>query len=427
MNAPAAAPAESGVGAFLAWLRERVAACAADGEALAVLFIDYDIVARLDSAQGFAAGDAAHRGLVERMQRQVLRPGDRLVEVARGQMACALSPLPGAGVAQLAANKAMRVLGEPIDIAGSPVRARPAIGIAICPDHGANADALLQRARIACRIAREHAERVAEYAPQHVDPRGAALLLEHQLREAIAAEALELAFQPRIELSTLRVVGTECLLHWPARDRPPATPAEVLATVEATELSSQISAWLLHAALRNGADLLHRGLHLRIGLRLPASCLRASEFPDQVDRALHTWPVQRGQLVIAFAGLATVGARTDTIESLQRLRKLGVRLAMDSLGTGDATLLDLASVQFDEMRIALRQLPEFHRAPRQERILRALIELAHQLGLTAVAEGADDDAAAAQLANLACDHACGRHFGLPLEAAQFGAAYEGRS
>jgi len=412
---------------FMQWMRQRVGGCEAAGTSLAVLFVDYDVVARLDSAQGFEAGNAAHWCLVGRMREDVLRPQDALGEIARGQMACALYPIHGAVDARLAAAKAMRLLGAPIPLGDTQVHARPAIGIALCPEHGADPDLLLKRARIACRAARERHERIAEFSENQEDPRARALFLENRLRDALAGEALELAFQPRLELSTGRMVGVECLLQWPDRDRPAATPAEVLAPVESAELANEVAGWLLHASLRNGADFLYRGLHLRIGVKLPARCLRAPEFPDLVDRALHTWPVQRGQLVLGFAGLAALGAQPEVTEALQRLRKLGVHLSMESLGTGDASLHDLASVLFDELRLQLRFLPDLASTPRHEKIVRALVELAHHLSLTAVAEGVDDEASAKRLAELGCDQVQGRYAGEPLDAAKFIAAYEGQT
>lgn len=409
------------------WLRQHVADCGMDGASLAVLFVDYDVVARLDGAQGFEAGNAAHWCLVGRMRDEVLRPQDALGEVARGQIACALHPIHGAGVARLAASKALRLLGAPIPLNGGQVHARPAIGIALCPEHGTDPDLLLKRARIACRAARDLQERIAEFSAEQADPRARGLLLESRLRDALAGETLELAFQPRIELSTKRLVGAECLLHWPDRDRPAAAPAEVLASVESTELVNEVAAWLLHASLRNGADFLYRGLHLRIGLKLPARCLRAPTFPDLVDRALHTWPVQRGQLVLGFSALAALGVQDDVIEALQRLRKLGARLSMESLGTGDATLQHLAGVIFDELRLRIGYLHGAASMPRHEKIARALVELAHHLGLIGVAEGVDDEAIADRLIELGCDHALGAHFGAPLDAARFVATYEGQS
>ncbi|TAK40733.1 MAG: EAL domain-containing protein [Betaproteobacteria bacterium] len=412
---------------FMQWMREHAGACVPDSVSLAVLFVDYDVVARLDSAQGFEAGNAAHWCLVERMRDTVLRPQDALGEIARGQMVCGLYPIHGAGVARLAANKALQLLGAPIPLGESHVHARPAIGIALCPEHGTDPELLLRRARIACRTARDRYERIAEYSDEQEDPRAKALLLENRLRDALAAETLELAFQPRIELQTRRLVGVECLLHWPGRDRPAATPAEVLATVESAELVNEVVAWLLHASLRNGGDFLYRGLHLRIGLKLPARCLRAPEFPDLVDRALHTWPVQRGQLLLGFASLARLGAHAEVVEALQRLRRLGARLSMESLGTGDASLHDLAGVIFDELRLKIGYLPGAASTPRQEKILRALVELAHNLNLIAVAEDVDDEAVADRLAELGCDQVLGAQFGAPLDAARFIATYEGQS
>jgi len=172
---------------FMLWMREHVAGCDAAGASLAVLFVDYDVVARLDSAQGFEAGNAAHWCLVGRMRDEVLRPQDALGEIARGQMACALFPIHGAGVARLAAAKAMRLLGAPIPLGDSKVHARPAIGIAICPEHGTDPDLLLKRARIACRSARERHERIAEFSDEQEDPRAKALVLENRLRDALVS------------------------------------------------------------------------------------------------------------------------------------------------------------------------------------------------------------------------------------------------
>ncbi len=412
--------------AFLRQLHEAIAGCRASGGALAVLFVDYDIVARLDSARGFEAGNAAHWCLVDRMRNDVLRSQDALGEVARGQMACALLAIQSPGVARLAANKAMRVLGAPIALEDTQVHAQPAFGIALYPQHGDSPDLLLKHARIACRNARDRHERIAEYSAEQDDPRARALFLENRLRHALADETLALSFQPRIELFTQRVVGVECLLHSPGGEPSVALPSDVLASIESGELVTQVVAWLLHAALRNGADFLYNGLNLAISLKVPARCLRAPDLPELVDRALHTWPVQRGQLVLAFTGLAALGAQADVVAALGRLRKLGVKLAMDSLGSGDATLFDLASLPFDELRLPLRYLPGLEAGARPERLLRAWIELAKQVGLTTVVEGVDDEAQAARVGELGCQQALGTHFGAPLDAAAFVAAYEGR-
>ena len=390
---------------FLEALRGRIEERRADGRNLAVLLIECGVISRIDAVWGYHVGDAVRGRVAASLRAEVLRPDDLVREMGRDDLACVLSTVTDPAVALLAAEKSLRALNKPFWIGEEEIFASPAIGIAICPVHGDQAEILLQRAKSACVVARSQTSHVTVYAEDQENPEASRLLYENRLRTAVSEDALELVFQPQYDLRLGQIMGVESLLRW--RDAALGViPAEdAFAAAESAGVVTELVSSVLNRALRNVSEFRYSaGLDLRIGVNLPARALLHTELPDIVQRALGTWSLRPSRLNLEIGETSVLGAEAVARETLVRLKELGVKLSIDDPGMAFLSLFWLATMPFQEIKIDVARAHDPAGAPKSERILQSLIELAHHLRLDVVAVGVADDAAATRLKELGCDY-----------------------
>ena len=405
---------------FLEALRGQVEERRADGGILAVLLIECGVISRIDAVWGYQVGDSVRGRVAALLRTDVLRPGDLVGDMGRDDFACVLSTVDGPDVALLAANKSLRELSTPFWIGEDEIYASPAIGIAMFPAHGDQAETLLQRAKSACILARELPGSIADYGEDRDSLAASKLLYENRLRTAVAEDAINLVFQPQYDLRLGQVMGAEGLLRWrdPALGLIPSEDA--FAAAESADVVIPLVSSVLNRALRNVSEFRYSaGLDLRVGVKLPARVLRYPELLDVVERALGTWSRRPGTLILEIGETSVLGAEEVTRETLGRLKALGVKLSIDDPGMAFSSLFWLASMPFQEIKIDVSAANELTGGPKSERILQSFIELAHHLKFAVVAVGVADDAAAARLKELGCDYMQADYKGPPLAPAAF--------
>ena len=390
---------------FLEALRGKVEERRADGANLAVLLIECGVVSRIDAAWGYHIGDAVRGRVATLLRSDVLRPGDFVGEMSRDDFACVLSTVEGPAVALQAAKKLLRALNTPFWIGEEEIAASPAIGIAMYPTHGDQAEVLLQRAKSACALARGLTERIADYEEDWENSAASKLLYENRLRIAVAEDAFEMVFQPQYDLRLGQVMGAEGLLRWSDSTLGEIAAEDVFAAAEAAGMVTDLVSSILNRALRNVSEFRYSaGLDLRICVKLPARALLNTELPDVVQRALGTWSRRSGSLLLEIGETSVLGAELVARETLVRLRELGVKLSIDDAGVALSSLFWLASLPFQEIKIDVSTTREGTSVAKSDRILQSIIELAHHLRLDVVAVGVADEAAAARLTELGCDY-----------------------
>jgi diguanylate cyclase (GGDEF)-like protein len=410
----------SGLAAFMARLDACVGQRLADGQQFALLFVDCGVITRIDGVWGYLVGDGVRDRLGARLRSEVLRDSDLLGEPGRDEFACLLTTVQSAGVAVLAAEKILRTLDAPLWVDVHQVYARPAVGIAVFPDHGDNAVSLLQRARSASHSARERPERFAEYSAEQERDEAELLLYENRLRTAIAQDALDIVFQPQVDLRSGLIVGAESQLRWRDSDLGSVPVEKAIAAAESAGLVNEVTLWLVNGALRNCREFRDAaGLDLRVGVNLSAKSLRQSDLPEFVASALKTWNLRPSRLALEITETAILARSLESVETLQRLREAGLRLCLDDPGAGYASLSWLATLPFHELKIDLASVGSIVEAPQKLALVQSLIELAHRLKLEAVVAGVEDEATVARLKELRCDIVQGAFIGAPLDAAGF--------
>jgi len=390
---------------FLEALRGRVAERRADGRNLAVLLMKCGVMGQINALWGYQVGDAVRARIAASLRADVLRPDDLVGDMGPDDIACVLSTVEGPAVALLAAEKILRVVAAPLWMGEEEIYTRPAIGIAMYPDHGDEAESLVQRAKSACVAARDIAGRIAVYAGDRENPGQARFMYENRLRTAVAEDALELLFQPQYDLRLGQIMGADSLLR--GRDaKLGVVPAEdAFAAAESAGVVTELVSSILNRALRNVSEFRYSaGLDLRIGVNIPGRVLLHTELPEVVERALRTWSLRPGRLVIEIGETSVLRADAAARETLVRLKALGVKLSIDDAGQALSSLFWLATLPFQEIKIDVAAASDLAGVQKSERILQSLIELAHHLRLDVVAVGVADDAAAGRLKELGCDY-----------------------
>lgn len=426
-DAGGAVPPAAGQAPFLDRLRGCIAQRQADGHSLALLLVDCGLIGRIDALWGYQAGDAVRARLAASVRAEVLRPGDFAGDFAgdfgRDDLACVLAAVDGPQLAQLAAEKLLRTMNAPLWLGEAEVYASPSVGIAMFPQTADSAESLLQQARSACDEACGLAGRIALYDGQPAS-RAQTLVEEGRLRSAIAEDTLELAFQPQFDLRFGQIMGAEAKLRWSDGNRALVSMRAAIAAAEAGGMVGKLVSALLNRALRNTSEFRQKaGLDLRIAINLPARSLLEPELPELVERALRTWSLRPGRLMIELEDLDTLHAHAQVRAAILRLHAMGVKLSLDDARAPLSCLFWLAALPFQELKLDLAIAPEWGAQARSEGVLRSLIELAHQLELAVVATCVADDAQAAKLAQLGCDFMQADFKGPPLDAEAFVARF----
>jgi len=409
--------------AFIDQLRRRVAERQADRQGLAVLLVDCGLIGRVDALWGYQVGDAVRARILSTLREVVLRPGDFVGEFGRDDLICVLSAIEGPQMAMLAAEKLLRTLNAPLWLGEEEIYASPSIGIAALLGQGSNAESLMRQAKSACVAASRLAGHIALYDEAH-DTRASQLVQESRLRSAIAEDALELVFQPQIDLRFGQIMGVESMLRWSGGTRELVPMRDAIAAAEAGGMVAKLISSVLNRALRNCSEFRQRaGLDLRIAVNLPARALLYAELPELVERAFRTWALRPGRLMLEIDDIGVLDAYPEAQAAIRRLHAMGVKLSIDDTRAPILSLLSLATMPFKEFKLDLSAAPDWMAQPRSEGVLRSFIELAHHLELEVVAVGVHDEAAAARIAQLGCDFMQGDFKGQPVDPEEFVARF----
>jgi diguanylate cyclase (GGDEF)-like protein len=388
------------------------------GESIGLLIVHAAAIDRLDALHGFDIGDRMSSNVALLLRSKALRRRDLLDPLSRDEFVCVLRPAPSEGIAMLAAHRVMGLLGGPMEFGGRSVTPDAAVGIAMFPEQASDASGLLQRAKHALHIARNHRDRIWLYTPPPGDGGGIDQLeYENRLRIAISQNNLVMHFQPQLDIRSGRVAGAEALLRW-HDEVLGAVPANLaIKTAEAAGLIDQLTMWVITSAIQSCHEFQKIDPAFTVSINISPSNLRETDLPFYVDRALRTWKVKGSSIIIEITETAMMVDKITSHEALRQLKALGVRLSVDDFGTGYSSMQYLAQLPLDELKIDLSFVKAMLEAPQNAKIVRSLIELAHNLELKVVAEGVESHAILEALTSLGCDHAQGYDVGRPTTAA----------
>jgi diguanylate cyclase len=409
------------------WLlfRERLAQAVADTgrpeRAIAVAVLDLDHFSSLNHSLGHGAGDWLLSEVARRVG-SVLRPGDLLARLGSDEFVVLIDSLAARVDAETVTRNILAELHEPFSINGADVSVRPSIGVSVWPDDGRRVDDLLAHAEVAMALAKERGGEVQFFQRGMTDSMHERLALENDLRRGLAAGEFELSFQPVMSAKTGRIITAEALLRWRHPLRGVIGPSSFIPLAEESGLMIPLGEWVIRAACRYAAAWqLNNGSQIRLAVNLSATQFRHQNLVEVIRSALAAENLDARCLEIELTESAVMTNPEESVGVLKQLRKMGVTVAVDDFGTGYSSLSYLRRFPIDKLKIDRSFVRDLATSRTDESIVRAIISLAHSVGLQVVAEGVETEEQLRCVRALGCDHWQGYYCCEPQPAELFGA------
>ena len=263
---------------------------------------------------------------------------------------------------------------------------RPYIGIANVPELGRDAGQLLMYADIALRFAATDEKGYHVYRMEDYVETESYSGLEIDLGKAIRANDLRVNYQPQIDIRTGRCVSVEALVRWTAPGQREISPAILIGIAESHGLINPLTLLVLNTALRQTAALSDAGVNIGISVNLSPKMLEDEELPQIIQQALDIWGVPATNLTLEITEGSIIKDSSSLI-MLSRLRELGISLSIDDFGTGYSSLAYLKRLPAQELKIDILFVRNIHKSHADKQLVRAIIDLAHNFDMIAVAEG----------------------------------------
>jgi diguanylate cyclase (GGDEF)-like protein len=397
---------------------------------LAVLLLDLDRFKEINDTLGHQTGDELLKDLAARLREAT---GDDVM-LARlgGDEFGIVAPGRGSDEAMEVAARIRTALETAFVVRGVPLVIEASIGISLYPEHGVDVDTLIAQADVAMYEAKDKRLGVTVYDDTLDTGTAAELALMSELRQALDREEILIHFQPQIDVGTGRVVGMEALVRWQHPGRGLLQPGAFIPLVERTGVSTALSEYVLANVIRQVREWRDAGIELdaTVAVNLTMFDLLDTSLPEKVARLLEEAGVEPGLLELEITERVIMADPVRVRDVVERLKKIGVRLAIDDFGTGYSSLSYLKSLPIDVIKIDRSFVIGMAEEDSDRAIVRSTIDLAHNLGLTVVAEGVENQETLDELARYGCDLAQGFHIARPQAATELwldGAAPEPRA
>ncbi len=392
------------------------------GQLLAVLFIDLDRFKNINDSLGHAVGDELLVQVAQRL-RQTLRASDTISRLGGDEFVILIEQLSHSEQVARVANKLLQACNGHYPLAEHELAITLSIGIALYPADGLDGDTLLKHADTAMYHAKASGRDNFQFFTSEMNTRvHQHLQLENALRQALARNELSLHYQPQYDLASGRLVGCEALLRWHNPLLGQVPPDRFIPVAEDSGLIVGLGAWALDEACRQVMAWHAAGLPLLpVAVNVSAVQFRHPGLVEAVQQALSRSGLPPRLLELELTESVLAENLEQVRDTLQRLKALGVRLAMDDFGTGYSSLSYLKHFKLDTLKIDrsfISDLPDSHD---YAALTIAIIGMAHALGMTCIAEGIETAAQHDFLLSQGCSHGQGYRLSRPLGAEQLAA------
>ncbi len=401
-------------------LRVAMVQAATTGEPCTVLMLDMDRFKNVNDVLGHRFGDRLLRAVADRLRQRVPSGEHVLARMGGDEFALLLRNVPTEAALPVAQN-ILAAFERPITLDDHTVDLGAGIGVACSPDHGVDADMLLSRAELAMYAAKQHQSGTVVYHPGLESTSEESLTMLSDLRHAVDDHQLRLYLQPKINLHTGLVLGAEALVRWEHPTRGLVPPMNFIPFAEQTGFVRVLTHWMIEQVTAHSERLREAGQPMKLALNLSTRDLIDPELPNKVETALLRHRVPPAMLILEITESAIMDDPQRALGTLNRLHALGVKLSIDDFGTGYSSLAYLKQLPVDELKIDKSFVMNMQDDLQDAKIVRSTIDLAHNLGLTVVAEGVENIKSWKLLEALKCDEVQGYYVPKPMPAEAFAA------
>jgi diguanylate cyclase (GGDEF)-like protein/PAS domain S-box-containing protein len=388
-----------------------------DSSVMAVLLLDLDDFKTINDSLGHPAGDALLRAVSERLE-NLVRPGDTTARLGGDEFAMLLVDLPTEEAVVVAVERILATLAQPLVIDGREVFAHASIGIAFAGTQTSDPEELVRNADAAMYVVKTDGKgRYAIFEPHMHAAAVHRLDLRAGLQRAIDNGEFVLHYQPIVSMQTGRIAGLEALVRWEHPQRGLMAPDSFIPLAEETGLVVPLGLWVLERACRQAAEWARLDPEVTVSVNVSQRQLPRPDFEQEVGRVLRESGVEPGRVNLEITESAVMSDVESTIQRLQELKALGVRIAVDDFGTGYSSFSWLRQLPVDVLKIDKEFVGELGYREQSGFLVATIIDLAHNLGLRTVAEGIERTAQLDRLRDMHCDLGQGYHVGRPMVAA----------
>ena len=407
--------------AFVDSLSAAIGRMQRDRTHIAVLCLDIDKFKEINEAADHSGGDQVLRDIGGRIQ-STLRESDLIARLAGDEFAIALVDITNLGDVMAFMNRLVEALRRPLQVAGKEMPVTTSVGIALAPADGDTAATVLRHAGIALARAKgDGGQRMCFFEHSMDKALQRRRMVEHELRLALGREEFEVVYQPQYDLATERQCGSEALVRWHHPVHGKIAPGHFISVAEDTGLIVPLGEWVLRRAC---TDAVKWPDPLIVAVNLSPAQFRDGDIAETVAEVLRETGLPPERLELEITENLLINDTEEVLGKLNRLRQLGVAIAMDDFGTGYSSLNYLARFPFSKIKIDRQFIRNMTRDPATRAIVRTIIALGKSLDVTITAEGVETEEQAAMLREFGCPQVQGFLYGYP-GAAETGVKPEG--
>ncbi|MFC5556096.1 putative bifunctional diguanylate cyclase/phosphodiesterase [Methylobacterium iners] len=367
-------------------LKEALGRLHRNGEACAVLLIDLDRFKPVNDTLGHPMGDALLSKVADRL-RSTVRPTDTVARIGGDEFVILQTGVREASDTQALARRIVDLVGRTYMVDGHLLSIGASVGVALAPNDGADVDKLLKNADLALYRAKLDGRATYRFFEPEMDARmQMRRQLELDMRQALARREFQLHYQPQLQLEGNRLIGCEALIRWQHPVRGMVSPLDFIPLAEEIGLIVPIGEWVMRQACR---DAVTWPAPLSVAVNVSPAQFKSERLVEMVMSALSASGLPATRLEVEITEGVLLHESEKTLQTLHRLRELGVRVSMDDFGTGYSSLSYLRSFPFDKIKIDRSFVKDLSDKRDGEAIIRAIAGLGKSLGMTTVAEGVE--------------------------------------
>jgi diguanylate cyclase (GGDEF)-like protein/PAS domain S-box-containing protein len=386
------------------------------GEMVAVLLLEMDRFKTINDSLGHARGDELLRAVGERFH-ATLRPSDTLARFGGDEFAALVEDIGDASDAVRVADRMHAALLAPFDLSGQEVFTTASVGIALASDAAIGAEALLRDADTAIYRAKALGRARTQIFDDAMHERAVALLrVEMELRRALERREFVMHYQPIVSLADGRIAGLEGLARWRHPERGLLLPDAFIPLAEETDLIVPLGRWTVAEGcrqIRAWRDEGTRAGEIALGLNFSGRQLAQADFVEQMESAIRERGLAGPELNVEITESVIMEQSAEAV--LSRLRELDLEVSIDDFGTGHSSLSHLHRLPIDALKIDRSFVGSMGDRRENVDIVRTIVTLGHDLGMSVVAEGVETEAQRDELRAMGCDYGQGYLFSPPVE------------
>lgn len=380
---------------------------------LVMMILDLDEFKQINETLGHYSGDQLLCQVVSRLQ-IIIRKSDTLARVGGDEFAILLDMSTHSEMVFNIVKKLQKIFMEPFSIEGLDLEVMSSIGIASFPDHGREADTIMQRANLALVSAKQNTNKFAIYNTDMDKGSPRRITMMGELRHAIDTNELMVYYQPKIDLAQARVSSVEALVRWQHPEHGFLSPDEFIPMAERTGLIRPLTIWVLDTALKRGEHWHKKGLKIGVAVNLSPTSFLDTELPNVIVGMLSLYDIPARYITLEVTEGSMIKDPELALEILSRLAELGIKISIDDFGTGYSSLAYLKKLPAKELKIDKSFVLDMQENESDAVIVKSIIDLGHNLSMKVVAEGVENKETAMKLKSLGCDILQGFYFSKPL-------------